>query len=242
MAQRWCEVPGSYDQAVQRSYADAEMFGYFAISDEKSAEYPHISREIMQGYAMVADEIVRQFSDVQPPTHVFVPGGGGRLAAATCGHLWEHYESNHPRVVVVEPTTSACLYQSAIANSAVTVSGDGQSVMDGLVVESASPQAWDILKAGAFAFLTIPDEAAVDAMRQAATGDPPMVIGETGIAAWAGLLATTRDDNLRQQLGLDCNSRIVIIATEGATDPEVYRDLVGATPEAVLAGTGPQPE
>ena len=63
-----------------------------------------------------------------------------------------------------------------------------------------------------------------------------MVIGETGIAAWAGLLATTRDENLRQQFGLDCNSRIVIIATEGATDPEVYRNLVGTTPEAVLAG------
>ena len=187
-------VAGNYDRAVQRSYADAEMFGYFAISDEKSAEYPHISREIMQGYAMVADEIVRQFSDVQPPTHVFVPGGGGRLAAATCGHLWERYGSNHPRIVVVEPTASACLYQSAIENSAATVSEDGRSVMDGLVVESASPQAWDILKAGAFAFLTIPDEAAVDAMRQAATGiggDPPTVVGETGIAAWAGFLAAT---------------------------------------------------
>ena len=236
-------VPGSYDRAVQRSYADAERFGYFAISDEKSAEYPHISREIMQGYAMVADEIVRQFSDSQPPTHVFVPGGGGRLAAATCGHLWERYKSNHPRIVVVEPTASACLYQSAIENSAATVSGDGQSVMDGLVVESASPQAWDILKAGAFAFLTIPDEAAVDAMRQAAAGvggDPPIAIGETGIAAWAGFLATTRDENLRQQLGVDCNSRFVIIATEGTTDPAVYRTLVGTTPEAVLAGTEPK--
>ena len=44
-------VAGNYDQAVQRSYADAEMFGYFAISDEKSAEYPHISREIIGQYA-----------------------------------------------------------------------------------------------------------------------------------------------------------------------------------------------
>ena len=69
-----------------------------------------------------------------------------------------------------------------------------------------------------------------------------MVIGETGIAAWAGFLATTRDENLRQQLGLDCNSRIVIIATEEATDPEVYRKLVGKTPEVVLAATEPQPE
>ena len=63
----------------------------------------------------------------------------------------------------------------------------------------------------------------------------PLVIGETGIAAWAGFLAATRDDELKQQLGLDSGSRVVIIATEGATDPEVYRDLVGRTPEAVLA-------
>ena len=116
--------------------------------------------------------------------------------------------------------------------------------MDGLVVESASAQAWNILRDGVFASLTIPDEAAVDAIRQAAAGvggDRPVVIGETGIAAWAGFLAATRDENLRQELGLDCSSRIVIIATEGATDPEVYRNLVGTSPEMILAGTKPQP-
>ncbi len=237
-------VSGNYDRVVQRSYTDAEALGYFAISDDKSAEYPNISREIMQGYAMVADEIVRQFSDIQPPTHVFVPGGGGRFAGATCGHLWDRYANNHPRVIVVEPTASACLYQSAIENSAATVSGDGRSVMDGLVVESASPQAWNILGGGVFAFLTIPDEAAVDAIRQAATGvdgDSPVVIGETGIAAWAGFLAVTYDENLRSQLELDRNSRVVIIATEGATDPEVYHNLVGVSPEAILTGAKHQP-
>ena len=233
-------VPGNYDRAVQRSHADAVALGYFVISDYESADYPHVPRDIMQGYAMVADEIVQQFSD--PPTHVFVPGGGGRFAGATCGHVWERYAGDHPRVIVVEPTASACLYQSAIESNAATVSGDGRSVMDGLVVESASSQAWGILGAGAFAFLTIPDEAAVDAMRQSAqgvAGDAPVVIGETGIAAWAGFLAATRDENLRQQLGLERNSRVVVIATEGATDPEVYRNIVGTSPEAVLARIEP---
>ena len=235
-------VPGNYDRAVQRSVVDAERLGYFVVSDDKSAKYPHIAGAIMQGYAMVADEIVQQFRDAQPPTHVFVPGGGGRFAGATCGHLWERYGSSHPRIVVVEPTTSACLYQSMVENRAATVSGDGRSVMDGLVVELASSQAWEILKGGAFAFLTIPDEAAMDAIRLAAAGingDYPVVIGETGIAAWAGFLAATSDENLRQKIGLDRNSRVVIIATEGATDPEVYRNIVGGSPERVLAG--PQP-
>ncbi len=236
-------VPGNYDRAVQRCYTDAKTFGYFVVSDDKSAQYPHIAGAIMQGYTMVADEIFHQLLNVQLPTHVFVPGGGGRFAGATCGHLWDRYGSNHPRIVVVEPTTSACLYQSMIENRAAIVSGDSQSIMNGLVVESASSQAWDILREGAFAFLTIPDEAAIDAIRQAAAGiggDSPIVIGETGIAAWAGFLAATRDTDLRQQLGLDCHSRVVIIATEGATDPEVYCKLVGTSPEAVLAGINTQ--
>ena len=237
-------VPGNYDRAVQRSFADAERLGYFVVSDDKSAEYPHIAGAIMQGYAMVADEIAQQFRGALPPTHVFVPGGGGRFAGATCGHLWERYGSSHPRIVVVEPTTSACLYHSMIENRAATISGDGRSVMDGLVVELASAQAWEILKGGAFAFLTIPDEAAIDAIRLAAAGisdDYPVVIGETGIAGWAGFMAATRDENLRKQLELDCNSRVVIIATEGATDPEVYQNIVGASPDRVLAGAKLRP-
>ena len=108
--------------------------------------------------------------------------------------------------------------------------------MDGLMVGSASPHAWTILETGAFAFMTIPDQAAVDALQQAARGvgeDAPLVIGETGIAAWAGFLATTGDEHLRQKLALDSSSRVVVIATEGATDPVVYQDLVGASPEEI---------
>ena len=39
-------VSGNYDRVVQRSFADAERLGYFAISDDKSAEYPpHLPRD-----------------------------------------------------------------------------------------------------------------------------------------------------------------------------------------------------
>ncbi len=229
-------VPGNYDQAVIRSYKDAETLGYFVISDYESATYPNVPRDIMQGYAMVADEIIDQFTEQLPPTHVFVPGGGGRLAGAICGHLWERYAFHRPRVIIVEPTESACLYQSALQGYAATVSKEGRSVMDGLVVESASPQAWTVLSKGAFAFLTIPDAAAIDAMQQAASGvdgDLPCVIGDTGIAGWAGFLAVTSDEYLRRQLDLDTSSRVVIIATEGATDPKVYENIVGTRPDRI---------
>ena len=230
-------VPGTYDQAAQRTLQDAESLGHFVISDHATPAYPQVPRAIMQGYAFVADEIVEQWAGPEPPTHVFVPGGGGILAAAVCGHLWERYGRQRPRVIVVEPNASCCLYESGRAGRATKVSGQVKSVMDGLVVEEASAEAWQMLSAGAFAFLTVPDQAAVDAMRQAARpapADPPAVIGDTGSAGWAGFLAASKNPALRRQLGMDGESRVVMVATEGATDPEVYRDIVGMSADEVL--------
>ena len=229
-------VAGAYDQAVQRLYRDTVEKGYFAISDQGMSEYPQIPDMIMQGYAMVADELVAQAAE--PPTHVFVPGGGGILAAATCGHLWERYGQDRPGLVVVEPSSSRCLYESAQAGRVVKVAA-ATSVMDGLVVEEASAAAWEMLHAGAFAFLAVPDRAAIDAMRAAAEpvgDDPPAVIGDTGSAGWAGFMASVGDLQLRRRLQLTDRSRVVVVVTEGATDPGVYREIVGKDPDAVLAG------
>ena len=230
-------VPGAYDQAVQRLHQDAKADGHFIVGDGGTPAYPLVQRDIMQGYALVADELIDECAG-DLPTHVFVPGGGGILAAACCAHLWERLGRNRPRVIVVEPTVSCCLYESARAGGAVEVAA-ATSVMDGLVVERPGADAWPLLNAGAFAFLTVPDRAAVEAMRQAAAppeGDPPLVIGDTGSAGWAGFLTATGDRELRQQLGLNANSRVAVIATEEATDAAVYRDIVGKSPQEITQG------
>jgi len=230
-------VPGAYDQAVQRLHQDSKAHGHFIVGDGGTPTYPLVQRDIMQGYAMVADELVDQSADGLP-THVFVPGGGGIFAAACCGHLWERMERDRSRVIVVEPTASCCLHESARAGCAVEVAA-ATSVMDGLVVERPGADAWPLLNAGAFAFLTVPDQAAVDAMRQAAAppeGDPALVIGDTGSAGWAGFLTATGDRDTRQQLGLNADSRVAVIVTEEATDAAVYRDIVGRDPQEITRG------
>jgi diaminopropionate ammonia-lyase len=229
-------VEGTYDRVVEQLHQDAEVEGYFVISDQVTAAYPQVPRAIMQGYAMVADEVVEQLD--KPPTHVFVPGGGGIFAGACCGRLWQRYGRERPRLVVVEPTASCCLYESARVGRAVKV-GAATSVMDGLVVEEASAEPWAMLNAGAFAFLTVPDRAAVDAMREAAQpegSDPSAVIGDTGSAAWAGFAVAASDAEMRCKLALDGDSRVVVVVTEGATDPVVYRAIVGRDPDEVMAG------
>jgi len=83
-----------------------------------------------------------------------------------------------------------------------------------------------------------PDEAAADTMRTLAdgvNGDAPVVAGESGCAGVAGLIAAINDGAAKETLGLGADSRVLCICTEGATDPALYAEIVGKTPEQVMA-------
>jgi diaminopropionate ammonia-lyase len=93
-----------------------------------------------------------------------------------------------------------------------------------------SPLAWRVLSRVADAFMTAEDDAAVAVMNRLARpkgNDPAVVAGESGGAGLAGAIHAASDPQMREQLGIDANSRIFAVITEGATDPLRYRELVG---------------
>jgi diaminopropionate ammonia-lyase len=96
--------------------------------------------------------------------------------------------------------------------------------------------AWRILDVGADAFITIGDEAAAECMRLLADGrfgDPALVAGESAVAGLAGLLVSASESDSRRRLKLTLDSKVLVFGTEGATDPEVYRRIVGRVPADV---------
>ncbi len=184
----------------------------------------------MQGYTVLVDEAMRQLPAGERPTHAFVQAGVGGLAAAVCAHLWESWGGERPRFVVVEPENAACLYQSALDGAPAAITGALDTVMTCLAAGEPSLLAWRILERGADAFMTIADAAALDGMARLAAGgdgDPPLVAGESGVGGVAGLLAAALDEGAREDLGLDAASRVLVIGSEGDTDPEAYRRIVG---------------
>jgi diaminopropionate ammonia-lyase len=224
-------VPGSFDDALARCQADAEREGGFVIADLPLARYPDVPRHTLHGYSVLASELIAAWAqDGKVPSHVFVSAGVGTLAAATVGRLWQALGAAGPRVVVVEPLAAAGILRSAEAGRLADADGDLLTLMDGLAVRAVSPFAWTILERGAYAFLGISDEPAVEAMRLAADNEPPVVIGESGIAALAGLLVASRGAELRDRLGIDRSSLVSVIACEGATDPVLYHTLTGRAP------------
>jgi diaminopropionate ammonia-lyase len=220
----------TYDDAVRASTEAATKNGWQIVSDTSWPGYEDVPRDVMQGYAVMAMEIEQQGAK---PTHVFVQGGVGGLAAGVLSYRWEKLGADRPILTVVEPVTAACLHESAAKGALTTVGGDLDTIMAGLACGEPSILAWRILSPGADAFMTITDAMAATSMRDlAALG---IVGGESGVAGLAGFRHAAADPAIRAALGLDATSRVVVYGTEGATDPAVYESIVGRSAEEVEA-------
>ncbi|MCI9974490.1 diaminopropionate ammonia-lyase [Clostridioides difficile] len=226
----------NYDDAVRlaNDYAEADDHGVM-VQDTAWDGYEEIPAWIMQGYGTMAQEAIEQLKEygVDRPTHVFVQAGVGSLAGAVQGYVASIYDEC-PITVVVEADEADCYYKSAEAGDGKPrfVGGDMPTIMAGLACGEPNTIGFEVLKNHAAAFVSVPDWVSAKGMRTLGNplnGDAKVISGESG-AVTTGLLiaAMEREDlaDLRKDLKLDENSRILLISTEGDTDPDKYRSIV----------------
>jgi diaminopropionate ammonia-lyase len=221
-------VAGSYDDSVEEAARVADMNGWTIVSDTSWPGYERIPALVMQGYTVMVREALRQLSEA--PTHVFVQAGVGGVAAAVAGHLSMALAEQRPTFIVVEPARAACVYESALVGRPVKIEQGESTVMAMLECYEPSLIAWRVLSRVADAFMTVDEEDAVAAMKQLARpfgADPAIIAGESGGVGLAGLTRALADHDAREALRLGPQSRILLINTEGATDPLRYAELVG---------------
>lgn len=225
---------GNYDDSVRAARNACQTHGWYLISDTADDPAERTPLLIMHGYATLVIETLEQLraDGEEFPSHVFLQGGVGGLAAAVIAYLWETQgESQTPIFVIVEPRRADCLYQSAACGKPTAAKGDLQTLMAGLACGEVSRVAWPILWRGAEFFMAVEDSAAIACMRllyRGAPGQASIVAGESGVAGLAGLLAVVNDSHgARALLRLDSASSVLLIGSEGATDPEIFRSLVG---------------
>jgi diaminopropionate ammonia-lyase len=228
-------VDGGYDDAIRRSAEDASD-RCLVISDTSWEGYEEVPAWVIEGYGTVFEEIEEQLSGRAAPDMVAVPIGVGALAAAVVRHYWSAAGSSasadaRPRIVGVEPTSAACVLESVAAGEIVTLDHPQDSMMAGLNCATPSLIAWPSVSRGIDAYVAVPDARVPEAMRLLAADG--IVAGETGAGGLAGMLALAQEaqmDEARRGLGLGPGSRVLLLCTEGATDPEAYERLTaGAT-------------
>lgn len=218
-------VDGSYDDAVRMLSADAAAHGWTIVSDTSWEGYERIPRLIMLGYTRMLAEVTADYD------LVFVQGGVGGLLCGVAS--WCAFHAPATKVVSVEPTSAACLLASARAGTPTAVAGPLTTVMAGLRNREVSPLAFGAVRTTVDGYLAIDDLWALEAMRtlaKPANGEPPVAAGASGAAALGGLLALCRDPGMqpvRQQLGLSPTSRVLVIVSEGVTDPALWARVAG---------------
>ena len=218
----------NYDGCVRLAAQQAAQTpGGVLVQDTAWPGYEQIPLHIMQGYLTMALEADEQME--APPTHVFLQAGVGSMAAAVAAYFKQAHPQDPPKIILVEPTAADCFFRSAAKGEITAVKGDMPTMMAGLACGEPSPIAWDILKGLTAAYLSCEDAAAARGMRALArplAGDRAIVSGESGAATMGALLDAAADEKAREALGLDERARVLLISTEGDTDPVNYRRVM----------------
>ena len=218
-------ITGNYDESVRQAALDAQTYGRSIISDTSYEGYTKVPANVALGYTVMLSETVTQLNGVIP-THVFIQAGVGGLAAAVCGYFWDLWAEQRPRFVVVEPEAANCLQESAKAGELKVVEGDLDTIMAGLACGEVSHIAWDILDQGADDFITLSEDAVAPFMQALEQHTPSIEAGESAVAGLAACVIGAQETEWRLALGLNEHSRVLVLGTEGATDPELYQQMV----------------
>lgn len=240
----------AYDDAVRHAAAHARETGGILVQDTAWAGYERIPGWIMEGYGTLALEAAEQLAALAgpggSPSHVFLQAGVGSFAAAIMATLETalgEAGAPRPRFVSVEPHAADCVFRSLKAGDETPRSCPGslETLMAGLSCGEVSTLAWPVLRAGLSAACACPDDLAQQGMRLLARpvgDDPALVSGESG-AVGAGLLcwlmrpeSGVQAGAARARLGLGPGARVLLISTEGATDPAVWEAVTGIPAKA----------
>ena len=241
----------NYDSCVERARDLAASQGGLYIQDtaleSDSAEERETPLAIMQGYMTILSEVSHQLTS--PPTHVFLQAGVGSFSGALSAHLQHLYPG--VSIVIVEPREADCCYRSCQAGDgeARSVGGDMVTIMAGLCCGVPSVQGWPILRRTAQSFLSCEDSVTSRGMRilhSPLGGDSKVVSGESGavgLGALYTMMSQGEHQHTRDQLGtaiglasnteisssgLTSESRVLLVSTEGDTDPQGFWDSIWA--------------
>lgn len=225
---------GNYDDSVREAQRAASENDWFVVSDTSYPGYVDIPKDVMQGYELMAAEADEQLPE--KPTHVFIQTGVGGVAAAIAAYFKRRYGSERPSIVLADPERSACWLETVRAGEPTAVEGNLDTLMAGLACGEVSLLAWTLLREHADAVVAIPDSGVAPLMRQMANplaGDPPAVAGESAVGGLLALALVTQVAEAREALCLTSESTVLVFGTEGDTDPELYKELVGLTGDEV---------
>jgi diaminopropionate ammonia-lyase len=207
-------VPGTYDDAVERAVELASAGDAILIPDTSDDPGDPTVRDVMQGYEQICRETVAALTELEAPmpSHLFIQAGVGGLAAAMCVGIGGKLAAPG-RVLVVEPSTAACVNHALSTGKIERISGSLETNAEMLSCGLASASAVSVLRNYGAACVAVTDEQMDDAVASLsqATGIRSTPSGAAGLA---GLVRACTDPALRELFELSHESDVLLVASE----------------------------
>ena len=226
-------VNGNYDLAVYKAKNKTSKLNTEAgkkicslVQDTAWNGYTQVPSDIMLGYTTQMNEISSQLMNNKVDV-VLLQSGVGTWAASVVSYIVSQW-SYRPIFISVEPVSSNCLFRSISKGKRVSFNSKNRTSMAGLDCGSVSTLAWDILKKNLTGSISIEDDLMEIAIRKLSNPiklDSKIISGESG-ASTLGALIGLCSSSIFKDFNLNCRinnkSSILLISTEGDTDPSNY--------------------
>ena len=220
-------VKGNYDASLKECLRKSKENNWEIVQDVSWENYMDVPKYIMAGYSIMIKEIIDELKD-EKITHVFLQAGvGGMAAAAIAG--FAKFSKYVPSFIIVEPEDAECVLESIKNSKPTSINIKKESIMGGMSCGDVSAVAWDILKNSSNYCLSISDQgiaSTVALLSNEEFSKNKIIAGECGVPGIISLISLMKDQEKIKDIGINKNSKILLIGCEGLTDQNMYDQLL----------------
>ena len=222
-------VKGNYENSLNECIKQSNQNNWQIVQDVAWQDYQFIPKLTMAGYSVMMKEISEQINNHQI-SHVILQAGVGGMAAAMVAGI-ARYLNNVPKVIIVEPESSACVLESIKAGKIKKIFIEKESLMGGMSCGEVSLVPWQILKNSVNYCVTVSDDyisKTVKFLANCEFGDEKIIGGECSTPGIISLIGLCNDVDIRKKIKLNKDSNILLFGCEGDADEELYKKLLNS--------------
>ena len=221
------KVKGNYEKSLIECIKQSTENNWQIVQDVAWKDYISVPKFTMAGYTVMMKEIIDQIQN-DKITHIILQAGVGGMAGAMIAGI-ARYLDYVPETSSVEPDSAACVLESIKSGKIEKIDIKRESLMGGMSCGEVSLVPWEILKNSVKYCISLPDDDIAKTMKllgNAIFSNEKIIAGENSAPGVISLIASCEDEKIKDKLGLDMDSNILVIGCEGDTDQEMYQKLI----------------
>ena len=221
------KVKGNYEDSLQECIKQSNKNNWQIVQDVSWEDYKLVPKLTMAGYSVMMKEVSEQIKS-EKISHIILQAGVGGMAAAMVAGIARYFDYT-PQIIIVEPSSAACVLESIKTGKIEKISIEKESIMGGMSCGEVSLIPWKILKNSVHFCVTVSDDYVSKTVKYLANkefSDEKIIGGECSTPGIASLVGLSNDHEIRKTISLNKNSNVLLFGCEGDADEELYQKLL----------------